>query len=290
MQVIIDPDAGFCPGVVKAITRAEKALEQGHTVSCLGSIVHNEMEMARLARKGMRTIDRAEIQGADGIVLIRAHGEPPSTYQEIVDAGKEYADATCPIVLRLQRKVAEASARMARTNGIVILYAKPGHPEAIGLLGHTEGRGRLAMLVSELDLQELMGPVEVFSQTTMDPDAYTHFVRGIEEVRASATVPGELVVHNTICGFVARKKEHLRLFAASVDRVIFVAGQDSSNGKYLFSLVKEVNPFSYKISTPEELLGEWFVGAASVGVSGATSTPPWVLETVASRIRAMDGE
>ncbi|MBE0642104.1 MAG: 4-hydroxy-3-methylbut-2-enyl diphosphate reductase [Bacteroidales bacterium] len=290
MQVIIDPDAGFCPGVVKAIAKAEEALQSGHEVSCLGPIVHNEKETERLHKQGLRIINHQAIREVHGKLIIRAHGEPPSTYESIRAARQELNDATCPIVLRLQRKVAQAALRMKDCGGTVVLFAKEGHPEAVGLMGHTGGLGRIVTDVAALGPHELFGPMEVFSQTTMDPGAYTSFLNGIQEQRRLARIAQEIIAHDTICGFVARKKERLTAFAASVDLLVFVSGKESSNGRYLFNLVREVNPRSYSISGAEELRTAWLKGVNSVGVSGATSTPHWLLAEVAGHLEKLASE
>ena len=282
MTVEIDPDSGFCGGVIRAIQTAEKLLSEGASLYSLGAIVHNEEELGRLAAKGLRTVgpDGLDALGPSDTVLIRAHGEPPSTYAKLNSRSLGISDCTCPVVLRLQKQVREAS---ERSN--VVIFGKIGHPEVLGLVGQTGGRalvvedeGQLRQAVSDgrLDLSE---PLELFSQTTKSPSEY---IRLGNAVREMAGGPG--TVHKTICAQVEGRHRKLTAFARSHDVVVFVAGASSSNGKVLFELCRSVNPRSHLIGSVSQLQASWFCGASSAGVCGATSTPRWLLEEVAGGI------
>ena len=282
-SVSIDPNSGFCGGVIRAIGTAEDFLSQsGGPLYSLGAMVHNEEELSRLASRGLVTVSRGQALAlpAGSTVIIRAHGEPPATYGELRAAGLSVIDCTCPVVLRLQGQIREASQRAT-----VVIFGKIGHPEVLGLVGQTAGR---ATVVENLDglrkaLQDgtipAVGPIELFSQTTKSPEEYA-VVAG--ELRSRA---GErLTVHDTVCAQVSSRHRRLTEFARSHDVIVFVAGQSSSNGKVLFQLCRSVNVRSHLIGSAEDLRPEWFEGAASAGVCGATSTPRWLLEEVARAI------
>ena len=282
MTVEIDPDSGFCGGVIRTIQTAERLLAEGASLYSLGAIVHNEEELGRLAQKGLRT---AEIDGLDALapgstVLIRAHGEPPSTYARLDDLHLQIADCTCPVVLRLQRQVREAA---ERSN--VVIFGKIGHPEVLGLVGQTGGR---ALVVEDVDqLRQAVadgrldtsGPIELFSQTTKGPHEYALLGDALKEM-----AEGPVTVHKTICAQVEGRHRKLSTFAREHDVLVFVSGSSSSNGKVLFEWCRSVNPRTYHIGAASQLQAEWFRGAASAGVCGATSTPRWLLEEVARAI------
>lgn len=283
MKVEIDPHSGFCGGVIRAISTAEDFLSRnGGRLWSLGAIVHNEEELARLVRKGLGTVEHDGISslGNGDTVLIRAHGEPPQTYDRLKEAGLGVIDCTCPVVLKLQASIREAADRAQ-----VVIFGKIGHPEVLGLVGQTGGR---ALVVENIgQLQEACGdghldtgvPSELFSQTTMSPGEYDELAAALEKVMRAP-----LEVHRTICAQVASRHRELAAFAAAHDVIVFVAGSSSSNGKVLFEWCRSINPRSYLVGSPEELRPEWFAGAASAGVCGATSTPKWLLEQVASGI------
>jgi len=281
-KVETDPHSGFCGGVIRAIGTAERYLSSGGTLYSLGAIVHNEEELGRLASKGLRTVNREQAGNlpAGSTVLIRAHGEPPSTYENLKAAGVSVIDCTCPVVLRLQKQIREAAERSA-----VVIFGKIGHPEVLGLVGQTGGK---ATVVENLEglrrslaegLIPSTGSLELFSQTTKSPEEYALIA---EELGAWA---GErLQVHNTICAQVSSRHRELTEFARGHDVIIFVAGQESSNGKVLFQLCRSVNPRTYHIGSASQLQAVWFEGAESAGVCGATSTPRWLLDQVARAI------
>lgn len=283
INVGIDPHSGFCGGVIRAITTAEDFLSRGDgRLWSLGAIVHNEEELARLGRKGLRTIDHDGLRqlGSGDTVLIRAHGEPPQTYARLQEAGLRIIDCTCPVVLKLQQQIKEAAERSQ-----VVIFGKIGHPEVLGLVGQTDGRALVVETPEQLQEAFAGGmlhadrPVELFSQTTMSPEGYELLAA---ELRSLAG-PG-VTVHGSICAQVASRHKELAEFARTHDVIVFVSGASSSNGKVLFEWCRSINPRSYRISSPAGLNAGWFRGAASAGVCGATSTPKWLLEEVAAVI------
>lgn len=287
MRIEIDNRSGFCFGVVKAIQTAEKNIDSGEELYCLGDIVHNEQEVARLEKLGLKVISHNQLHNSRGKrVLIRAHGEPPSTYSNAKENGIEIIDATCPVVLKLQQRVHKAWQEMKAVNGTVIIYGKKGHAEVVGLVGQTNGEAIVVENTNDLNGLNFAVPIVIFSQTTKEPEIFTKIIDEIK-VRMSQNFANSdmpLKVNNTICGQVANRKKELADFAARHDVIIFVSGVKSSNGKMLFDSCKQANLKSYFVSSPEELKSEWFVGAESVGIGGATSTPQWLMESVAKRI------
>ena len=283
IKVGIDRHSGFCGGVIRAIGTAESYLSgHGGGLFSLGAIVHNEEELARLAALGLVTIGKEDIVAlAPGSsVLIRAHGEPPSTYEALRQAGVNVIDCTCPVVLRLQKQIREASERSQ-----VVIFGKIGHPEVLGLLGQTGGRAlvveNVAGLREAIALGQLAaeGSIELFSQTTKSPEEFAGVAAALEEFAG-----GRLTVHSTICAQVSGRHLQLAEFARSNDVVIFVSGRSSSNGKVLYEWCRSINPRTWHIGAVSELRPGWFEGAATAGVCGATSTPRWLLEQVAAAI------
>ena len=283
IRVETDAHSGFCGGVIRAISTAEKFLSAGGgRLWSLGAIVHNEAELSRLAGEGLGLVehDGLETLSEGDTVLIRAHGEPPETYRTLAARGLNVIDCTCPVVLKLQSRIREASDRAQ-----VLIFGKVGHPEVLGLVGQTGGRALVVESPEQLEALLSSGridtaaPVELFSQTTMSPEAY-----GELERRLRSLMSGPVTVHNSICAQVASRHKELAGFAASHDVIIFVSGRSSSNGKVLYQWCRAVNPRSHHIVSPEELRPEWFEGAASAGVCGATSTPRRLLEQVAAAI------
>ncbi|MDR0766770.1 MAG: 4-hydroxy-3-methylbut-2-enyl diphosphate reductase [Odoribacteraceae bacterium] len=285
MRVEIDENSGFCFGVVNAIRKAEEELRRG-PLYCIGEIVHNDVEVRRLARRGLRTIDHETFAGLHRCrVLFRAHGEPPSSYALAARNEVEVIDASCPVVLALQRKIREAHARARAAGGQVVIYGKPGHAEVTALLAQTGGEAIVAGGVEDLDAVDFSRPVTLFSQTTQGLEGFREIVARARE-RAGATVS----VHDTICRKVANRVPQLKRFAASHDAILFVSDEKSSNGKLLFSVCREVNPRSYFIQDARDLRREMLDGVDSAGISGATSTPRRVMESVGERVRALAGE
>jgi len=291
MRIEIDNRSGFCFGVVKAIQAAEKNIDGSDELYCLGDIVHNEQEVARLEKLGLKVISHNQLNDLKGKrVLIRAHGEPPSTYSNAKENGIKIIDATCPVVLKLQQRVQKAWQEMKTVNGTVIIYGKKGHAEVVGLLGQTNGEAIVVENTDDLTGLNFSAPITIFSQTTKEPDVFTKIIDEIKVRMAinfiNTDIP--LKVNNTICGQVANRKKELADFAAKHDVIIFVSGVKSSNGKMLFDACKQANSKSYFVSSPEELKSEWFIGAESVGIGGATSTPQWLMESVAKRIEELN--
>lgn len=283
IKVETDAHSGFCGGVIRAISTAEKLLaEKGAPLYSLGALVHNEEELHRLSGLGLESVGLGEaaMLPAGSRVIIRAHGEPPSTYAMLDAAGLETTDCTCPVVLRLQREV-----RMASQRSQVVIFGKIGHPEVAGLSGCAgdsaivaETPGQIASACSS-GLIDTSRSTELFSQTTMDPEAYMLAAQALKEhMKAPVTV------HDSICSQVASRQRQLGEFARSHDVVAFVAGSSSSNGKVLLELCRAANPRTYAVCSERDLQPGWFEGARSAGVCGATSTPKWLLERVARAI------
>lgn len=289
MKIDIDPNAGFCFGVVNAIKVAEENLKQGVEISCLGEIVHNEMENYRLQDIGMKTIEHHQLANLAGKnVLIRAHGEPPSTYELASKHGVNLIDATCPVVVKLQNRVRKAWERLQPLGGTVVIYGKKGHAEVIGLCGQANNQAVVVQDLTDLDGINFSRPIEIFSQTTKGPEQYKVIVEEIKRRIALQAINPEslLKVNNTICGQVSNRQPKIQEFAKQHDVMVFVSGSNSSNGKMLFNACLEVNPNSYMVANPTELSPEWFVGHSSVGISGATSTPVWLMDEVAKAIES----
>lgn len=291
IQVEIEKHSGFCGGVIRAIGRAEKFLEEspGRTLYSLGDIVHNEAELQRLGEKGLITVDKDGLMNipdpSSETLLIRAHGEPPQTYSLAQKLGLTVIDCTCPVVLKLQKSIREAYERVKPAGGQIVIFGKIGHAEVLGLLGQVSGDAvvieNMPMLLSALEDGSIRTdkPLEIFSQTTKSPVEYSEICKVLESCQGAG-----LQVHNTICSQVASRHEELADFALRHDVIVFVSGVSSSNGKVLFDLCKSRNQRTYHISDPSELEPEWFSDGDKVGVCGATSTPGWLLEQVAERI------
>lgn len=288
MKVTIDDKSGFCYGVVSAISKAEELVAEGKRVYSLGDIVHNDLEVARLEGLGVRTIshtDLAAIEPSDeSKILIRAHGEPKSTYRLLDSLLLGYADATCPVVAKLQRLTIEADRQMKELGGTVVILGKKGHAEVVGLNGQIEDRATVIEKVEDLADVDFSRPIFLLSQTTQ---SLSLFEQVRDEVLRRSAVPAEVTVKDTICRQVAGREGHLREFARGCDMVVFVCGAKSSNGKVLFEACHSANPNSVKIESPEELTREMFEGAENVGICGATSTPHWLMEQVRDTILSL---
>ncbi|MCB6971486.1 MULTISPECIES: 4-hydroxy-3-methylbut-2-enyl diphosphate reductase [Butyricimonas] len=279
MKVEIDENSGFCFGVVNAIAKAEEELQQGE-LYCIGDIVHNNLEVDRLKGLGLRTIDHEAFADLrDCRVLFRAHGEPPSSYALAEKNNIEVIDASCPVVLNLQQKIRAAYERVKANGGQIVIYGKRGHAEVNGLVAQTNGEALVVEREEDLKEIDFSRLVILFSQTTKSLDGF----KRIEElVRACAR--GGVEVNDTICRKVANRIPQLREFAVRHDVVLFVSGEKSSNGKQLFAVCREANPRTYFVQGVADLSGEMFEGAESVGISGATSTPRWVMEEIKNAV------
>lgn len=288
MLVEIDNKSGFCYGVVKTIKMAEDALAEGLAVYCLGDIVHNEEEVERLKSKGLLIINREELQDIHNAkILIRAHGEPPATYQTIENNTNFLTDGTCPIVLQLQKKVRTVWEEIKEKQGQVIIYGKEGHAEVKGLVGQTEGHAIVVDNISDLEQIDFSKPVALFAQTTQPPAGYEDIANAIRQNMMTYfqvdNMPLKIV--NSICGYVSKRGEHLAEFSKNYEVVIFVSGINSSNGKVLVEICRKNNSNTYLISKPEELNSDWFNNVKSVGICGATSTPQWLMENILQKIK-----
>jgi len=284
IKVEVDKHSGFCFGVVKAVEAAESLLKQGQKVWCVGDIVHNEAEANRLRQLGMSTIQKSYFeQIKSGTVLFRAHGEPPASYHSAEQFGLTLKDATCPVVLKLQQRVKQAYQLQKTQNGQIIIYGKKGHAEVVGLIGQTNNEAIVVETELDLDQIDYSRPMEVFSQTTKSPEGLQQIV-ALMKGRAHNGI--EIISHDTVCRQVSGRVPRIKRFAQLYDAVVFVGGTKSSNARMLFQACREVNASSYFISEPDELQLDWFTDRiGSVGVCGATSTPEWLMEQVAEKIR-----
>lgn len=292
MSVVIDENAGFCFGVVKAIAAAEEHLSNRDGLYCLGDIVHNNEEVQRLSQLGLHVIDHADMETLPGTtVLIRAHGEPPSTYELAERRGIRLIDATCPIVLALQKKVRDGYEAMQAVGGQVVIFGKKGHAEVIGLNGQTNNTAIIVSMPDDIESIDFSRPIRLYSQTTKSREDYSRLIDNIrtsvEKVNGkqiSQTESDFFVAYNTICSRVANRARQLEDFARSVDVVVFVSGANSSNGHYLYEYCRNVQERTYMISSPDELRPEWFEGKERIGITGATSTPRWLMEDVRRKV------
>jgi len=285
MTVTIDSHSGFCFGVTRAIKAAESELQNG-ALCCLGDIVHNGQEVARLENMGLRTIDYDDLRTLHHArVLLRAHGEPPSTYWIAQQRGLEVIDATCPVVKKLQDRIRacyEAHKNDEALPPQIVIYGKPGHAEVIGLQGQTNDTAIVIESVEQLDRLDFTRPIYLFSQTTKSVEGFQTLVKTIGERLAVSGVPFEY--HDTICRSVANRVKELQDFARSQDVVLFVGGTKSSNARVLYNHCKEANPNTFFISSPEEASALSLSGDIKVGICGATSTPLWLMESIASTL------
>ena len=285
MKIEIDSESGFCFGVIRAISEAERALTEGEVAS-LGDIVHNRVEVQRLESLGLHTISHNDIPKMTGKrMLIRAHGEPPKTYALAEASGVEIIDATCPVVAALQRKVKAAYEKMCEVEGTVVILGKRGHAEVIGLTGQVDEKAVVVEGDEDLRLIDFSRPIYFLSQTTQSIDK---FYRLAEIMRRRLPNEAMFTADDTICRRVSSREEHLREFASRHDVVIFVCGRKSSNGKVLYDVCRGVNERTYNIEERCELQNVWFEGVESVGICGATSTPKWLMEEIAEAISSID--
>lgn len=290
MKVTIDPHSGFCFGVVYAIQKAEEELQLTGKLYCLGDIVHNNKEVERLTKLGLEIIDHDRLRSLhDCKVLIRAHGEPPETYQIALKNNIELIDASCPVVLKLQHRVRTSFDEVLETGGQIVIYGETGHAEVNGLVGQTAGTALIVRNEEDLDKVDYSRPVYFFSQTTKSSSGFEK-MRSLLEQRSKAAQQKEiqdefLSSNDTICRQVSNREPQLKKFSAAYDVIIFVSGKKSSNGKALYEVCRSVNPRSYFISDVEELLPEWIQTSDSVGICGATSTPMWLMEKVSDHIK-----
>jgi 4-hydroxy-3-methylbut-2-enyl diphosphate reductase len=288
MNIEIDNHSGFCYGVVRTIQLAENALAEGNPVYCLGDIVHNEKEVERLKSKGLIIINHEDLKKISNFkVLIRAHGEPPDTYKQIEANTNKLMEGTCPIVLQLQKKVLKACEEMNSVNGQVVIYGKKGHAEVIGLEGQTGNKAIVVSNVDDLEDIDFSRPIALFAQTTQPLDGYELICSTIKHRMEPNFNTNQLplTICDSICRHVSKRGDHIKEFAKRHDVVVFVSGTNSSNGKVLYDICRKANPKSYKIADPSELKQEWFTQVNSVGICSATSTPIWLMEEAAEKIK-----
>ena len=284
MIVEIDKQSGFCFGVQNAVKIAEKALLNGEKVFSLGPIVHNDKEVERLSTLGLVSIDHEEFKNLKNCkVLIRAHGEPPETYIIAEKNNIRIIEATCPIVKRLQSKIMDTWLKIKEGRGQVVIFGKSGHAEVVGLLGQIDNEGILVSGPDDIKKIDVTRPVYLFAQTTMSVNDFRDFVGKLRlemQEKGITDIDKNLIINKTICGQVSNREPHLKSFAEKHDIIIFVSGRESSNGKMLYSVCRNVNPDTHFVSSPEELDPLWFKGKNSVGICGATSTPKWLIENI----------
>jgi len=281
LQIEIDKSSGFCFGVTTAIKKAEEELALGKKLFCLGDIVHNGMECERLKAMGLITITRKELDGLHHVkVLLRAHGEPPSTYELASRNNIEIIDATCPVVLQLQQRIKKIWNETCQTpigspSPQIIIFGKNGHAEVLGLVGQTQGQAIVVESINNIPKLDFNRDIYLFSQTTKSLDEFHAIIDYIQSHIQEGVI---FKSFDTICRQVANRMPHVSQFAARHDLILFVCGKKSSNGKVLFSECVRVNPNSYLIESPEEIQASWLENIESVGICGATSTPKWLME------------
>ncbi len=287
MDVTIVKVSGFCFGVDHAVKAAELELKDNSKLYCLGDIVHNETEVKRLTDKGLIIINHDEfIKLHDSKVLIRAHGEPPETYKIAEENNITLVDASCPIVLKLQKRIHKAYEEMLAVGGQVLIYGKKGHAEVLGLVGQTDNTALVIDKDEDLNLIDFTKPIRLFSQTTKSIDGLTRIVELIKQrIKENyQDVDFDFIANDTICRQVSNRSKELKEFANNHEVIIFVSGKKSSNGMFLYDVCKSVNAHTYLVSEPGELNSEWFNGVNNVGICGATSTPMWLMEEIAAII------
>lgn len=286
MKIEIDEGSGFCFGVTTAIKKAEEELATGSELYCLGDIVHNGMECERLHNMGLKTINHDEFAMLhDKKVLLRAHGEPPSTYLEAQANGIEIIDATCPVVLQLQRRIKRQYD--ANPEAQIVIFGKNGHAEVLGLVGQTDQKAIVIEHADEACRLDFSRDIYLYSQTTKSLDEF-HAI--IDYIQAHISPEATFKSFDTICRQVANRMPNICSFATKHDLILFVSGRKSSNGKVLFNACKAKNPHTYLIEGPEEIDPAWLSGAESIGICGATSTPKWLMEKVATALTHSDNQ
>lgn len=284
ISIEIDSKSGFCFGVVTAIHKAEEELQKTGQLYCLGDIVHNSDEVERLRDKGLITITHEEMKQLHNVkVLLRAHGEPPSTYELAKQNNIEIIDATCPVVLQLQRRIKDTY-NCENPRPQIVIYGKIGHAEVNGLVGQTNGEAIVVENISQLDKVDLNRNIALYSQTTKSLQGFSAMRDEISSRKSPSTTFNS---YDTICRQVANRVEHIRQFASNHELIIFVSGKKSSNGKILYNECLDVNQNSHFISNENEIDSKWVNGVSSIGICGATSTPRWLMENVKARLQQL---
>ncbi|MCQ2068759.1 MAG: 4-hydroxy-3-methylbut-2-enyl diphosphate reductase [Bacteroidaceae bacterium] len=276
MTVEIDNDSGFCFGVLSAIGKAEEELRNSDELFCLGDIVHNGIECERLQSLGLKTINHKQFGSLqDAKVLLRAHGEPPSTYQTARKNGITLIDATCHVVLKLQQRIHRQYQELDPSTGQIVIFGQKGHAEVLGLVGQTDGTAIVIESADEIDRINFNKDIFLYSQTTKSAASYNQL---IEKIAEHVPADRKFIHNNTVCGQVSHRRENIREFASRHDVILFVSGRKSSNGKVLFNECLNVNPHSYMIESRDDIDFKPLDGAQSIGICGATSTPKWLME------------
>ena len=285
IQIEIDNGSGFCFGVTTAIKKAEEELAHGDTLYCLGDIVHNGMECERLRQMGLITINHDDMRELHNVkVLLRAHGEPPATYELARQNNIEIIDATCPVVLQLQKRIKkqyEANSQQPSANSQIVIFGKKGHAEVLGLVGQTVGNAIVIEHFDDVKQLDFSRDIYLYSQTTKSLDEFHRIIEYIQEhISPDATFRS----FDTICRSVANRMPNISQFATKHDLILFVCGRKSSNGKVLYNECLRVNPNTHLIEGPEEIDPQWLEGIQTVGICGATSTPKWLMEQCRDKI------
>tara|TARA_B110000263_G_scaffold140901_1_gene122168 strand:- start:795 stop:1640 length:846 start_codon:yes stop_codon:yes gene_type:complete len=275
LDVTIDTKSGFCFGVEYAIEIAEDILREEGELYCLGDIVHNDMEVRRLQEMGLKIIDHKDLEKMTGVkVLIRAHGEPPSTYEIAVNNNITLIDASCPVVLKLQNRIKKSHDKKEK----IYIYGEHGHPEIKGLIGQTQKDAIIFQDINELDFSTLPSEITLYTQTTKSKDKFYEI---IEKLKKEGI---EVRIHDTLCRQVSDRDTQLQEFSTNFDKVLFVSGTKSSNGSVLYKVCKSHNKESYFVSSSNEIQKEWFNKNEKVGVCGATSTPMWLMKEIKEKL------
>jgi 4-hydroxy-3-methylbut-2-en-1-yl diphosphate reductase len=282
MRISIEKKSGYCAGVLRVVELADEILEKGEELYSLGQVVHNELEINRLVEKGLKIISKEELKRLHNCkVLLRAHGEPPDTYEIASGNNIEIIDGTCPIVRKIQERIRIVGNR----NEQVIIFGKLDHPEVQGLRAQVKEAPEVIRTAEEANIIKLSEKVHLYAQTTMDTEEFGHISSVLSQrIKEKG---GDLTIHNTICGHVSHRKPGLIEFAQRHDMIIFLAGSNSSNGKILFEACKARNERCYFVADYNEIKKDWFKGIKSVGISGATSTPRWQIEKAYERVRML---
>lgn len=281
MVIEIDTGSGFCFGVTTAIQKAEEELGQSESLYCLGDIVHNGRECERLRNLGLQTVGHDDMGKLhDTKMLLRAHGEPPLTYQKAKEQNIQLIDATCPVVLNLQKRIKAAYEQ----GGQIVIYGKNGHAEVVGLVGQTDGNAIVIENLDDAKELDLSKDIQLFSQTTKSLEGFREIV---DYIKQNMQDNAKFNYFDTICRQVANRIPNIRTFASKHDVVLFVCGKKSSNGKVLYNECKMVNPDTYMVDDPSEIEASWFEGKESIGICGATSTPKWLMENCKKMIEQL---
>lgn len=276
MVIEIDTGSGFCFGVTTAIGKAEEELQHSDSLYCLGDIVHNGRECERLKRLGLKTVEHSDLDSLhDTTMLLRAHGEPPLTYEKAEKQHITLIDATCPVVLNLQKRIKADYSASRESDRQIVIYGKNGHAEVVGLVGQTEGKAIVIENLDDATRLDFSCDIHLYSQTTKPLEGFREIV---DYIARNMQQGAEFQYFDTICRQVANRIPNIRSFASKHDVILFVCGKKSSNGKVLFNECKAVNESTYMVDDPSEIRPEWFEGKDSVGICGATSTPKWLME------------